>query len=104
MSGLSSSEEPVFPGDSTAPVWHRLGVNLPAEPAPQQSDADPPSGPLHIDPTPVPVHSTVDRRTLDEVFGQVLPETTSDERDERAGRSGTSDDWFYENRPPHHDH
>ncbi|KID31889.1 hypothetical protein HQ32_00770 [Prauserella sp. Am3] len=42
------------------------------------------------------------RRKLAEVFGDVLPETTSDERDPRRG-SGSSDDWYRENRPPHHD-
>ncbi|MFF0144076.1 hypothetical protein ATK36_4266 [Amycolatopsis sulphurea] len=40
------------------------------------------------------------RRRLDEVFGDVLPETTSDER----GRDrDTPDSWYLENRPPHHD-
>jgi hypothetical protein len=40
-------------------------------------------------------------RTAD-VFGDVLPETTADEREpEAAGR--TADDWYRENRPPHHD-
>ena len=85
-------------------MWHRSGVNLPADPAPQQSEADPGPHPDGDVQTSDPVPSTVDRRTLDEVFGQVLPETTSDERaepDQRAGRS--SDDWYYENRPPHHD-
>lgn len=42
------------------------------------------------------------RRELDEVFGDVLPETTSDERDAKPGRS-SADDWYLENRPPHHD-
>ncbi|HWD06864.1 MAG TPA: hypothetical protein VG674_30925 [Amycolatopsis sp.] len=40
------------------------------------------------------------RRRVDEVFGDVLPETTSDER----GLTGdTPDSWYLENRPPHHD-
>lgn len=45
----------------------------------------------------------LDRRKVDEIFGEVLPETTRDERDdgESAGRS--SDSWYLENRPPHHD-
>ncbi|PRX50051.1 hypothetical protein B0I33_102168 [Prauserella shujinwangii] len=42
-----------------------------------------------------------DRRRLDDVFGDVLPETTSDER-EQAARPAEADDWFLENRPPHH--
>ncbi|MFF5992305.1 hypothetical protein [Prauserella flavalba] len=41
-------------------------------------------------------------RRIDEVFGEVLPETTSDERDPKPDRSA-SDDWYLENRPPHHD-
>ncbi|HKS44154.1 MAG TPA: hypothetical protein VJT49_03360 [Amycolatopsis sp.] len=42
-----------------------------------------------------------DRRRLDDIFGEVLPDTTSDERD-----PGSSDrdreSWYEENRPPHH--
>ncbi|MFD4194225.1 MULTISPECIES: hypothetical protein [Amycolatopsis] len=42
-----------------------------------------------------------DRRKLDEIFGEVLPETTSDEREpERPARD--EDAWYRENRPPHH--
>jgi len=38
------------------------------------------------------------------VFGDVLPDTTDDERDprDRAERRG-DDDWYLANRPPHHD-
>lgn len=40
-------------------------------------------------------------RKLSEVFGEVLPETTSDDR-----TSGTDEDdrerWYRENLPPHH--
>ncbi|NKQ58431.1 hypothetical protein HFP15_36830 [Amycolatopsis sp. K13G38] len=43
-----------------------------------------------------------DRRDLDAIFGDVLPETTSDERDPEA-RNHDSDSWYRENRPPHHD-
>jgi hypothetical protein len=41
------------------------------------------------------------RRRFDEVFGDVLPETTSDERGQQV--SGSDDSWYLENRPPHHD-
>jgi hypothetical protein len=41
-------------------------------------------------------------RRLDEVFGDVLPETTSDERDEREAGSDSSDRWLREQVPPHH--
>ncbi|WP_092629602.1 hypothetical protein [Actinopolyspora mzabensis] len=40
-------------------------------------------------------------RSIDEIFGDVLPETTADERD--ASESGDSNSWYVENRPPHHD-
>jgi hypothetical protein len=35
------------------------------------------------------------------VFGDVLPDVTSDERPE-PGESG-ADAWYEDNRPPHHD-
>jgi hypothetical protein len=42
------------------------------------------------------------RRRLDEVFGDVLPTTTSDERDDRL-EQGDGDAELLANRPPHHD-
>jgi hypothetical protein len=42
------------------------------------------------------------RRRVDEIFGEVLPETTSDDRDPER-RTPYSDSWYLENRPPHHD-
>ncbi len=45
------------------------------------------------------------RRRLAEVFGDTLPETTSDERDDQgATRSGEDgqDRWLREQVPPHH--
>ncbi|MGH8967563.1 MAG: hypothetical protein ACRDXB_19865 [Actinomycetes bacterium] len=50
-----------------------------------------------VDELPDPV-----RRRLDEVFGDVLPATTSDERDEGA-EPGYGDAELQANRPPHHD-
>nr|WP_143174398.1 hypothetical protein [Streptoalloteichus hindustanus] len=44
----------------------------------------------------------VDHDWLRRVFGDVLPETTRDERDPEAPRRDT-DTWYRENRPPHHD-
>ncbi|GAA3632295.1 hypothetical protein C8D88_1011444 [Lentzea atacamensis] len=41
------------------------------------------------------------RRRLAEVFGDVLPETTSDERG--AAPAEERDAWYVENRPPHHE-
>jgi hypothetical protein len=43
------------------------------------------------------------RRRVDEIFGDVLPETTSDERAEGGQDRETPDSWYLENRPPHHD-
>jgi len=40
------------------------------------------------------------RRRLDEVFGDVLPDVTRDERDERRP---SDDDALLDDRPPHHD-
>lgn len=45
------------------------------------------------------------RRRLAEVFGDVLPETTSDERDpsEPAGRpESAAEAWLKDQVPPHH--
>jgi hypothetical protein len=42
------------------------------------------------------------RRRLDEVFGDVLPDTTADERDEHDPDSATDADLLAD-RPPHHD-
>ena len=42
------------------------------------------------------------RRRLAEIFGDVLPETTSDDRPD-ATSATTRESWYRENRPPHHD-
>ena len=45
-------------------------------------------------------------RRLRYVFGEVLPDSTADDRsDEERGdeERGERDRWFRENRPPHHD-
>lgn len=43
------------------------------------------------------------KRRLAEVFGAVLPETTSDERAESEANAPEPERWYRENRPPHHD-
>ena len=45
------------------------------------------------------------RRRLDDVFGDVLPDTTRDEAADAADdRPGSArDDWWQAQRPPHHD-
>lgn len=42
------------------------------------------------------------RRRLAEVFGDGVPEQTSDDRDAREDRPGKGDDWYHEQVPPHH--
>ena len=42
------------------------------------------------------------RRPVSDPFGDVLPDTTRDERDpDSAGRDNEA--WYRDNRPPHHD-
>ncbi|HEX3588887.1 MAG TPA: hypothetical protein VHV74_04580 [Pseudonocardiaceae bacterium] len=42
------------------------------------------------------------RPSIEDVFGDVLPEVTSDERTPESGKPD-SDTWYEDNRPPHHD-
>lgn len=43
------------------------------------------------------------RARLDEIFGDVVPETTSDERDpDRRSAHRDADSWLREQVPPHH--
>ena len=43
------------------------------------------------------------RKRLAEVFGDTLPDTTSDERDDTAPeKDSASDRWLREQVPPHH--
>lgn len=42
------------------------------------------------------------KRRLAEVFGDVLPETTSDERTPAADETPASDAWLKAQVPPHH--
>jgi hypothetical protein len=42
------------------------------------------------------------RKRLAEVFGDALPDTTSDERDESPAPESTSEQWLREQVPPHH--
>jgi hypothetical protein len=42
------------------------------------------------------------RRRLAEVFGEVLPEQTSDDADEPQTQSDRSEEWLRRQVPPHH--
>lgn len=53
-------------------------------------------------PEPTPAErARATRERLDRVFGDVLPDTTGDERDE-PGEGAGSDDWLRRQVPPHH--
>jgi hypothetical protein len=54
------------------------------------------------DPADPPQPRRSRRRDLDDIFGDVLPATTSDERDPERPES-ERDSWYEQNRPPHHD-
>ena len=66
-------------------------MNLPGGPAPDHSSKE-------------PVTDPAGRRRLDEIFGDVLPDVTGDERDTAgaADRAAEQDRWYLDNRPPHH--
>ncbi len=58
-----------------------------------------------------PAGSPATSAELDAIFGNVLPDITADERDPGPGdparsdhrESGYSEQWYRENRPPHHE-
>ena len=42
--------------------------------------------------------------SVNKIFGKTLPETSSDERDDRASEDEAQHDrWLHDNVPPHHD-
>ena len=53
---------------------------------------------------PEAVDESARRRRRERVFGEVLPESTSDDREPGAGERGNGghDDWLRSNVPPHH--
>jgi hypothetical protein len=53
-------------------------------------------------PPPPPPPTAIDRAMLDQIFGDVLPDTTSDERDAVPGSGSYTEQWYRENTPPHH--
>ena len=78
---------------------------MPAEPPPGELPPAPPTQteptqtePTQTEPTADPADGPARRRRLAEVFGEVLPEATVDDR-----LAGDVDErWYRENRPPHH--
>lgn len=52
----------------------------------------------------VPDRPAPSRDSVNKIFGETLPETTADERDDRAFEDQTGHDrWLRENFPPHHE-
>jgi hypothetical protein len=75
-----------------------------SEPAGQTEPADRPESAEPSEPAQRPGLTEEQRRRLAEIFGDVLPSTTSDERDERdQGADSGADERFLADRPPHHD-
>ena len=62
------------------------------------SEPDPPQDDATQEERPEP--EWVRRRRLAAVFGDVLPDETSD--DAARGRGGKGDDWYRDQVPPHH--
>ena len=83
--------------------WHAQTMNVPATEGPDSDDRCDDSTRPAVAPPPT-ARRPIDRRQLDRVFGDVLPTSTLDDLPD-AGRDseGTPDDWFYANRPPHHE-
>ncbi|MCM6775172.1 hypothetical protein NDR87_25050 [Nocardia sp. CDC159] len=46
--------------------------------------------------------SAADAARLARIFGETLPQTSSDERSPDGERPGSSDDWLRSQVPPHH--
>ncbi|MFB9312725.1 hypothetical protein [Nocardioides plantarum] len=60
-------------------------------------------GPSEQEPVETPETAAQRRRRIEAVFGDVLPDTTSDERDHEAPDSGSrGDEWLRAQVPPHH--
>jgi hypothetical protein len=64
--------------------------------------ASTPDQPEADQPDPVREPEWKRRRRLAEVFGDGLPDQTSDDRDPGPRREGKGDAWYREQRPPHH--
>ncbi|BBY19747.1 hypothetical protein MLIT_53390 [Mycolicibacterium litorale] len=52
----------------------------------------------------MPEQSKRPRDSVNKIFGETLPETSADERDDRASEDEAQHDrWLRDNIPPHHD-
>ena len=67
------------------------------------SEAPEPEGVGGQTPSAEPAESDWEtKRRLAEIFGDVLPSTTRDERDEKKPGDSGSEDWLRRQVPPHH--
>jgi hypothetical protein len=69
------------------------------------SDQARPAEPPPTDDDPTDEDEAARRRRLAEVFGDVLPDTTADERDagsQTRGEESARDAWYRDQVPPHH--
>jgi hypothetical protein len=76
---------------------------LPDEPPADRGEPAPPTERRDGGPRSEPSCASAElarSRRMAEVFGEVLPEDTADDRPDR-GRGG-DERWYLENRPPHH--
>lgn len=80
---------------------------MPAEPAPAEPAPELPPERGDVGSRPERSDAAAElarRRRLAELFGEVLPEDTADDRLDRGHGGGALDErWYLENRPPHHD-
>lgn len=67
--------------------------------APEVSEAEPEPGP---EAALSPAERAARRRRLAEIFGEVLPEQTSDDAAEPQTRPDSGDEWLRRQVPPHH--
>ncbi|MGH3432619.1 MAG: hypothetical protein ACRDQB_07270 [Thermocrispum sp.] len=80
------------------PETGREPADAPAEPPGSASD-----GSACSEPGAAPGRRPASARRLHDVFGEVLPETTSDEREQRSSSDEAGrEEWMQANRPPHH--
>ena len=104
-----------FGDRATLPTQDEVGGSQPGSPkrsTPTDDDKPQPGNPEVSTLTSVDeaqrgtkeVRAPITRRKLDEIFGDVLPSTTRDERDEGRDPSSRDNDerWYRDNRPPHH--
>lgn len=72
------------------------------DPADPQETDEPPDEPDEVTEEKRKSRARIDRARLARIFGDVLPETTRDERRDDDPREGGTDEWLLRQVPPHH--